>query len=106
MTVEQTIEALVEVQKVRQELLQTRDDGSLHPRDVMKGRCQSFADISCDIGVYIFRYFERVQVLTECRVVLASYHIARRFLRPSFHSIYALLSRHYALRTLNYRSYK
>ncbi|THH02997.1 hypothetical protein EW145_g6616 [Phellinidium pouzarii] len=49
MTVEQTADALMRVQKHR-EILQSRSDSfNLESRDVMKGRCQSFADVSCDI---------------------------------------------------------
>ncbi|KAL5521969.1 hypothetical protein ACEPAF_1825 [Sanghuangporus sanghuang] len=43
MTVEQTASALVRVRELQQEL-QASGRG-----DVMKGRCQSFADVSCDI---------------------------------------------------------
>lgn len=57
MTVEQTASALVRVGELQEEL---RGYGSGRKagegedacvRDVMKGRCQSFADVSCDIGV-------------------------------------------------------
>ncbi|KAL5513968.1 hypothetical protein ACEPAG_2729 [Sanghuangporus baumii] len=43
MTVEQTASALVRVRELQQELQASGRE------DVMKGRCQSFADVSCDI---------------------------------------------------------
>lgn len=51
MSVEQVASALQMTQNIEAEIqsLSGRDDGDTS--DVMKGRCRSFADISCDIGV-------------------------------------------------------
>ena len=51
MSVEQTAQALMRVRDLQEELRATerRTDSDIHPRDVMKGRCQSYADVSCDI---------------------------------------------------------
>ncbi|KAH8111628.1 Saccharopine dehydrogenase-domain-containing protein [Phellopilus nigrolimitatus] len=50
MTVEQTVSALMRVRSLQEELQAQDLDTSLKLRDVMKGRCLSFADVSCDIG--------------------------------------------------------
>ncbi|KAI5116909.1 hypothetical protein M0805_000804 [Coniferiporia weirii] len=50
MSVEQTVDALTRVQKLREELQSRNRSANLGSEDVMKGRCQSFADVSCDIG--------------------------------------------------------
>ena len=48
MSIEQTADALMRVQQLREEI---HRNGSFDGRDVMKGRCLSYADISCDIEV-------------------------------------------------------
>ena len=48
MSIEQTADALMRVQQLREEI---SSNGSFDGRDVMKGRCLSYADISCDIEV-------------------------------------------------------
>ena len=48
MSIEQTADALMRVQQLKEEI---SSNGSFDGRDVMKGRCLSYADISCDIEV-------------------------------------------------------
>ena len=48
MSIEQTANALMRVQQLREEI---SSNGSFDGRDIMKGRCLSYADISCDIEV-------------------------------------------------------
>ena len=48
MSIEQTADALMRVQQLREEI---SSNGSFDGRDIMKGRCLSYADISCDIEV-------------------------------------------------------
>ena len=59
MTNEQTVKALEKVMQLRQTVQSNiansnADDANPVVMDVMKGRCQSIADISCDIGVSLF----------------------------------------------------
>lgn len=50
MSTQQTIQALHTVQQLRAELTsRPSNSSSVLQSDVMKGRCQSFADVSCDI---------------------------------------------------------
>lgn len=52
MTNRQTISALETVKNLQHQINVTSSGDSAHiQRDAMKGRCQSFADISCDIEV-------------------------------------------------------
>ena len=58
MSVEQTAAALVRVRELQEEL---QASGR---QDVMKGRCQSYADVSCDIEVRSYHIYLCVCLLT------------------------------------------
>lgn len=66
MTVEQTAEALRTVQTIQSELVAAAGGDGQDVADIMKGRCLSFADVSCDIGVRAsFRCSARTCIVSD-----------------------------------------
>ena len=56
MSVEQTAAALVRVRELQEELQASGRE------DVMKGRCQSYADVSCDIEVRSYLHIPSLRI--------------------------------------------